>query len=226
MREVGTAPGGRALLAALSTSLALTACTTGAGETALAPAEAASSASPVHPGGAVRTGAQTAGMAGQYTAPRAGTTAATGASAWVPPAPPPAFEVSDLPPADPPAPPPAAVANRQSAPRQAVDASQVVRPEAAPPQSPAPSAEPALSAATREEGRRLFASFSCNACHALADAGAGGAVGPSLDNPTLTRDYVIDVVTSGRGAMPSYAGQMSEAEIATLADYIVGSARR
>lgn len=73
----------------------------------------------------------------------------------------------------------------------------------------------------REAARDLFHSYSCSACHALADAGAGGSIGPSLDNPTLTRDFVIDRVANGQGAMPSFSGQLSEEEIALLADYIV-----
>ena len=69
--------------------------------------------------------------------------------------------------------------------------------------------------------REVFDSYSCSACHALADAGAAGVVGPTLDNPGLTREFIIDRVTNGQGAMPGFGGQMSEAEIAQLADYIV-----
>lgn len=98
---------------------------------------------------------------------------------------------------------------------------------AAPPPAPAPAPEAAaelagLSAADTEEGRSLFNAFSCGACHVLADAGATGQVGPALDgNAALTRDYVIDIVTNGRGAMPGFGGQMTEEEIALLASYII-----
>ena len=234
MRKDRMPQAGKALLIGFGASLTLAGCAAESVETAgtrTAAAETAPAAGEARPG-AIRTGAQISGMAGQYAGPRPGGAVATGASAWVPAAPPPAFVVTQLPPAAPPAPPPAAVQNRQPAPapapRPAADASQVVRPEAEAPESPAPaaSAAPALSAATRDAGRRLFATYSCGTCHALADAGAGGAIAPSLDNPTLTRDFVIDVVTTGRGAMPSFDGQMSDQEIATLADYIVGAARR
>jgi mono/diheme cytochrome c family protein len=70
-------------------------------------------------------------------------------------------------------------------------------------------------------GRDLFNTWSCSACHALSDAGSSGAVGPSLDNPNLTRDAIINRVTNGGGPMPSFGGQISEADIAKLADYIV-----
>lgn len=73
----------------------------------------------------------------------------------------------------------------------------------------------------REAARDLFHSYSCSACHALADAGAGGSIGPTLDNPTLTREFIVDRVANGQGAMPGFGGQLSEEEIALLADYIV-----
>lgn len=69
--------------------------------------------------------------------------------------------------------------------------------------------------------RDLFNTYSCSACHSLSDAEAAGSVGPSLDNPSLTRNYIIGRVTNGQGAMPSFGGQLSEDEIAMLADYIV-----
>ena len=94
----------------------------------------------------------------------------------------------------------------------------IARPEAA-----APGAQSASrDLAVRDAGLELFNTYSCGACHALADAGAGGSIGPSLDrNPRLARAFAIDVITNGRGAMPSFAGQMTDDEIAILADYIV-----
>jgi mono/diheme cytochrome c family protein len=70
-------------------------------------------------------------------------------------------------------------------------------------------------------GRELFNSYSCNQCHTLSDAGSSGAVGPILDNPNLTREQIVNRVTNGSGPMPSFGGQLSEAEIGTIADYIV-----
>ena len=176
------------------------------------------------PAGAVHWGSSFAEMARQYT-PRAGPVAATGASAWVPPAPPPAFVVAGpLPPADPPAPLPAAIANRQpsaASGQPPASAAAVVRPEAAQAETPAPAAaDPAL----RTAGLALFNNYSCGACHAFADAGASGAVGPSLDRK-LAVAAIVDVVTHGRGAMPAFGGQMSDAEIRTLADYLAQFSR-
>jgi mono/diheme cytochrome c family protein len=56
----------------------------------------------------------------------------------------------------------------------------------------------------------------------LGDAEGSGQVGPALDgNAALTRAYVIDIVTNGRGAMPGFGGQLSDEEIALLASYII-----
>ena len=172
-------------------------------------------------GGPLQTGATTASMARQYAHPVFGPTPAAGASAWVRPALAPAFAISTpLPPGDPPPPPPAAVANRQPNPPPA----EPVRPKAAVPDEPAP-----VPAATVDAGagRRLFVDQACGACHILADAGGAGAVGPSLDrNPRLTLAYAIDVIANGSGAMPAFSGQMTDAEIPTLAAYVVQASRK
>lgn len=97
------------------------------------------------------------------------------------------------------------------------------------PASPAPAATVAAASApagNAARGKALFNDWSCGSCHALADAGATGSIGPSLDrNSKLTRDYVTNIVTNGQGAMPSFAGQMTDAEIAAVAAYIVSAKR-
>ena len=61
----------------------------------------------------------------------------------------------------------------------------------------------------------------------FADASSAGSIGPSLDrNPRLTKAHAVDVITHGQGPMPAFAGQMSDAEIARLADYLVAFARK
>lgn len=207
-------------------ALALSACTApDATSGGVGSAEQPASSLPAA-GGPMR-GNSFAMMAEQY-APRAGNVAATGASAWVRPAPAPAFVASGPPPpADPPAPLPAAVANRQPgtpAAPPATPVSEIARPEAAAPES---SAVAAANAAMRIAGLALFNTYSCSACHALADAGAAGSVGPSLDgNPRLSRALAVDVISDGRGPMPAFAGQMSQAEIGVLADYLVAFSRK
>jgi mono/diheme cytochrome c family protein len=230
----GTALLGAVALAALAGCAAQPSASQGSPLLMAAPTAGETTGSDSVPGGAARMGGSTASMADQYR-PRPGGTAsvAAGASAWVPPAPAPAFQLSGpLPAAAPPAPPPAAVANRQRA--AATPASDVARPEAAAPAAPAAApAAPAAAAAAqtnpavREQGLALFNNYSCSACHALADANASGSIGPSLDrNPRLTKAYSIEVITNGRGAMPAFGGQMTDEEIAVISDYIVQFARK
>jgi mono/diheme cytochrome c family protein len=71
-------------------------------------------------------------------------------------------------------------------------------------------------------GRQLFNDWACGTCHTLRDAGASSQVGPSLDgNKGLNRAFVINRIAQGAGAMPGFAGQMSDKEIAQVADYIM-----
>ena len=72
------------------------------------------------------------------------------------------------------------------------------------------------------EGRQIFSDWGCGSCHALADAGTAGAMGPRLDgNGNLTRDYVVSKIAYGQGAMPPFAGSLTDEEIDLLADYII-----
>lgn len=82
-------------------------------------------------------------------------------------------------------------------------------------------AEDAKAADVVTAGRELFNTWSCSACHTLTDAGSTGMVGPSLDNPNLTHDQIVARVTNGSGPMPAFTGQISDADIGKLADYIV-----
>lgn len=85
------------------------------------------------------------------------------------------------------------------------------------------SGDPAKIAA----GKELFTNFSCGSCHALADAGADGHVGPALDgNKGLTHALVVDRVTNGQGPMPAFAGQMTDQEIQDVATYVVSAAQK
>ncbi|MEO5707934.1 MAG: cytochrome c [Alteraurantiacibacter sp.] len=72
------------------------------------------------------------------------------------------------------------------------------------------------------EGRGLFNSWSCSACHVLTDANAHGHIGPSLDgNATLDKAFVVSRINNGQGAMPGFGGQLSPEEIDLLAAYVV-----
>jgi len=69
-------------------------------------------------------------------------------------------------------------------------------------------------------GKRVFASAGCGGCHALADAGATGAVGPSLDAARPSVSLVAQRVRNGQGAMPAFAGKLTDDEIASVAAYV------
>lgn len=81
-------------------------------------------------------------------------------------------------------------------------------------------AETGAGAGDAAAGAEVFASAGCGACHTLADAGTSGTVGPNLDNVKPDEALVVDRVTNGLGAMPSFAGQLSEQQIADVAAYV------
>jgi cytochrome c oxidase subunit 1 len=76
-------------------------------------------------------------------------------------------------------------------------------------------------------GELVFASAGCGSCHALAAAGATGAVGPALDgNTNLSEDFVADRVANGKASMPAFTAQLDEQQIEDVAAYVVASARK
>lgn len=75
-----------------------------------------------------------------------------------------------------------------------------------------------------EAGAEIFASAGCGGCHVLEAAGSSGSVGPNLDEAKPDHALVVDRVTNGMGAMPSFSGQLSEQQIQDVAAYVVASA--
>jgi mono/diheme cytochrome c family protein len=75
-------------------------------------------------------------------------------------------------------------------------------------------------------GKAVFTSKGCSACHTLKDAGATGTVGPNLDVAKPTLGLAIDRVVNGKGAMPSFKSQLSTAQIADVAAYVVKASRQ
>jgi mono/diheme cytochrome c family protein len=70
-------------------------------------------------------------------------------------------------------------------------------------------------------GKKIFLSAGCTSCHTLADAGSTGTVGPNLDQAKPDYRKATARVTLGKGAMPSFKGQLSTQEIANVAAYVV-----
>ena len=80
------------------------------------------------------------------------------------------------------------------------------------------------SPAGRRIGKTVFATAGCAGCHTLKAAGSTGTVGPNLDEAKPSKELVIDRVTNGKGGMPSFKGQLSEAQIQAVADYVSANA--
>ncbi|HEX6762363.1 MAG TPA: c-type cytochrome [Gaiellaceae bacterium] len=72
-------------------------------------------------------------------------------------------------------------------------------------------------------GKQVFETAGCKGCHTLKDAGATGTVGPNLDTvqPPPSLSLAVSRVTEGRGAMPSFKGQLSTKQIADVTAYVV-----
>ena len=72
-----------------------------------------------------------------------------------------------------------------------------------------------------EAGKEVFlGSSGCGTCHTLSDAGTSGTVGPNLDDAQPSHDLVVDRVTNGQGAMPSFSSSLSEEQIQDVAAYV------
>ena len=69
-------------------------------------------------------------------------------------------------------------------------------------------------------GAAIFTSAGCGGCHTLAAAGSAGAVGPNLDDAKPDYATVMQFVTNGQGAMPSFSGPLSEDDIKNVAAYV------
>ena len=74
------------------------------------------------------------------------------------------------------------------------------------------------------DGKAIFASAGCSGCHTLAAAGASGTVGPNLDEAKPSRELAIDRVMNGQGGMPSFKGQLSDAQIEAVATFVAENA--
>jgi mono/diheme cytochrome c family protein len=72
-------------------------------------------------------------------------------------------------------------------------------------------------------GEQVFATAGCGGCHVLEAANSSGSIGPNLDDAKPDHDLVVERVTNGMGAMPSFADQLSEQQIQDVAAYVVES---
>lgn len=83
-----------------------------------------------------------------------------------------------------------------------------------------PAVPAAAAGAGAADGKAIFASAGCAACHALKDAGASGAVGPNLDTTKPSEELVANRVANGMGAMPPFKSQLNDEQIAAVSEYV------
>jgi mono/diheme cytochrome c family protein len=95
----------------------------------------------------------------------------------------------------------------------------------------ASAAPPPVAATTHVQGdatagRAVFGQAGCGDCHTLKAAGTSGVVGPNLDDRRPPFDRVRARVESGGGAMPAFAGKLSEKQIRDVAAFVALNAGR
>jgi mono/diheme cytochrome c family protein len=92
---------------------------------------------------------------------------------------------------------------------------------------PKPTLEPATPAfklkGVAADGKKIFLSAGCTGCHTLSAAHSTGTVGPNLDQAQPDYRLATARVTLGKGAMPSFKGQLSDQQIANVAQFVVSS---
>jgi len=69
------------------------------------------------------------------------------------------------------------------------------------------------------QGKQVFTQ-SCGSCHTLKDAATTGTVGPNLDDLKPDEATVQRQVTNGGGVMPAFKGQLTDAQIKAVAQYV------
>jgi mono/diheme cytochrome c family protein len=70
------------------------------------------------------------------------------------------------------------------------------------------------------EGKAIFNSAGCAACHTFTPAGSTGTVGPNLDNVNVTVAQVERQVRNGGGGMPPFKDRLSDAEITEVSRFV------
>jgi mono/diheme cytochrome c family protein len=90
--------------------------------------------------------------------------------------------------------------------------------------APAPAPSSGGGKAAAPNGKEVFASAGCGACHTLKAAGATGNVGPNLDQLKPAEPIVEHQVTNGGAAMPPFKGQLTPAQIKAVATFVSANA--
>ena len=72
-------------------------------------------------------------------------------------------------------------------------------------------------------GEAVYSSAGCGGCHTLEAAGSSGNIGPNLDESKPSLELIVDRVTNGAGAMPSFKDQLDQAQIQNVSAYVLQS---
>ena len=72
------------------------------------------------------------------------------------------------------------------------------------------------------DGKAVFAD-TCGSCHTLSAAGTSGTTGPNLDDVSLDAGAIEGIVRDGRGGMPAFGDQLSDDEVAAVADFVASN---
>jgi cbb3-type cytochrome c oxidase subunit III len=83
-----------------------------------------------------------------------------------------------------------------------------------------PQAKGGTTKVTTLNGKQIFLTVGCTGCHTLKDAGSHGTIGPNLDQAKPPKSLVVDRVTNGKGAMPSFKTRLSPKQIDAVATYV------
>ena len=69
-------------------------------------------------------------------------------------------------------------------------------------------------------GKKIFVSTGCGACHRMKAAGSTGTLGPNLDKSKLSRTEIETVITKGKGSMQPYKSLLSAKEIDDVSEFV------
>ncbi len=72
------------------------------------------------------------------------------------------------------------------------------------------------------DGKAVFAD-TCGGCHTLSAAGTSGTTGPNLDDVSLDAGAIEGIVRDGRGGMPAFGDQLSDDEVAAVAEFVASN---
>ncbi len=93
-------------------------------------------------------------------------------------------------------------------------------------QAPAYASAPPPATASVTRGAAVFQQSACGSCHVLKAAGAGGQIGPNLDQLRPSFGAVVLQVRNGGGGMPAFKGRLTPAQIRDVAAYVSTKAGR